>query len=49
MQERIFEGSLKAVNAPDLLTFINLIKKTGTLTLEPRRPHPEGLLGEAAR
>jgi len=33
MQERIFEGSLKAVNAPDLLTFINLIKKTGTLTL----------------
>jgi hypothetical protein len=33
MSERIFEGSLKAVSGPDLLTFINLIKKTGTLTL----------------
>lgn len=33
MSERIIEGSLKAVSAPDLLTFINLIKKTGTLVL----------------
>jgi len=33
MPERILEGSLRAVNTPDLLTFINLIKKTGTATL----------------
>ncbi len=33
MPDRILEGSLKAVSAPDLLTFINMLKKTGTLTL----------------
>lgn len=33
MSERIFEGSLKAISTPDLLTFINLTKKTGALIL----------------
>lgn len=33
MPDRILEGSLKAVSAPDLLTFINMLKKTGTLIL----------------
>ena len=32
MGERILEGSLKAVSVPDVLTFVNLLKKTGTLT-----------------
>ena len=34
MSERILDGSLRAISTPDLLTFINLIKKTGTLTLQ---------------
>ena len=33
MPERILEGSLKAVSVPDVLTFINMVKKTGALTL----------------
>lgn len=33
MSDRILEGSLRAISMPDLLTFINLIKKTGVLTL----------------
>lgn len=33
MSERVLEGSLKAISVPDLLTFMNLVKKTGTLTL----------------
>ncbi len=32
MGERILEGSLKAISVPDVLTFVNLLKKTGTLT-----------------
>ena len=33
MADRILEGSLRAISAPDLLTFINMIKKTGILSL----------------
>ncbi len=33
MGERILEGSLKAISVPDVLTFVNILKKTGTLTL----------------
>jgi hypothetical protein len=33
MDSRILDGSLKAISVPDLLTFINMIKKTGVLTL----------------
>ncbi|MEJ2367202.1 MAG: DUF4388 domain-containing protein [Acidobacteriota bacterium] len=40
MGERILEGSLRAVSVPDLLTFINMMKKTGTLTMD---------LGEAVK
>ena len=34
MGDQILQGSLKAISIPDLLTFINMVKKTGTLTLE---------------
>lgn len=33
MGETVLEGSLKSFTVPDLLTFINLVKKTGVLTL----------------
>ena len=33
MDSRILEGALRAVSVPDLLTFINMIKKTGILSL----------------
>ncbi len=33
MESRILEGSLRAISVPDVLTFINMIKKTGVLTL----------------
>lgn len=33
MGERILEGSLRAVFVPDVLTFVNMLKKTGILTL----------------
>lgn len=34
MNESILQGSLKAVRIPDVLTFLNYLKKTGTLTVE---------------
>ena len=33
MGDIIIQGSLKAISVPDLLTFINMIKKTGVLQL----------------
>ena len=33
MGERILEGVLRAVSVPDVLTFVNMLKKTGTLSL----------------
>lgn len=33
MGERILEGSLRAISVPDVLTFVNLLKKTGVLTI----------------
>jgi len=33
MGERILEGSLKAISVPDVLTFVNLLKKTGVLVI----------------
>ena len=34
MQDRILQGSLKAIRIPEVLTFLNYIKKTGILTVE---------------
>lgn len=33
MGERILEGSLRTIYVPDVLTFVNMLKKTGILTL----------------
>jgi hypothetical protein len=33
MADHILEGSLRAISVPDVLTFINMVKKTGALTL----------------
>jgi hypothetical protein len=34
MAEKVFEGKLKAISVPDLLTFVSMVKKTGVLTVE---------------
>jgi hypothetical protein len=34
MQDRILQGSIKAIRIPEVVTFLNYIKKTGVLTVE---------------
>lgn len=41
MPRMVLKGSLAAISVPDVLSFLNLIRKTGTLTL-----HEDGALAE---